>query len=93
LNERGAREFLTTVASPAGQIAFNTIKGSSPIRRDIPSSALDPLGRATVDDLQNAKIRMLIPSRPGWDEALQQFAKDGDVSAVMRTFIALPPEH
>ncbi|MEO6599470.1 MAG: ABC transporter substrate-binding protein [Polyangiaceae bacterium] len=93
LNERGAREFLTTVASPAGQIAFNTIKGSSPIRRDIPSSALDTLGRATVADLQNAKIRMLIPSRPGWDEALQQFAKDGDVSAVMRTFIALPPEH
>lgn len=91
LNERGAREFLSTVASPAGQIAFNVIKGSSPIRRDIPRSDLDPLGRATLDDLQDAKIRMLIPSRPGWDDALQQFAKDGDVPAVMRTFVAVPP--
>ena len=43
-NEAGARDFLETVASPAGQVAFNRIKGSSPIRARRSARRAGPAG-------------------------------------------------
>jgi glucose/mannose transport system substrate-binding protein len=90
-NELGARNFLATVASPAGQVAFNRIKGSSPIRPDVPRSELDLLGRETLDDLEHAKIRMLVRSRPVWEEALADFTRDHDRARLLRAFLDNPP--
>jgi len=90
-NEVGARAFLVTVSPRAGQLAFNKVKGSSSIRKDLPRDELDVLGRATVDDLEHAKIRMLVRSRPVWEEALVGFAKDRDADALLRAFLDAPP--
>ncbi len=90
-NEEGAREFLETVASPAGQVAFNRIKGSSPIRPDVPRDELDQLGRETLDHLEHAKIRMLVRSRPVWEEALVAFSRDHDRGKLLRAFLDAPP--
>ena len=90
-NEAGARDFLETVASPAGQVAFNRIKGSSPIRPDVPRDELDQLGRETLDDLEHAKLRMLVRSRPVWEEALAAFTRDHDRDKLLRAFLDAPP--
>ncbi len=90
-NEAGARAFLETVASPAGQVAFNRIKGSSPIRPDVPRGELDQLGRETLDDLEHAKIRMLVRSRPVWEEAMVGFTRDHDRDKLLRAFLDAPP--
>ena len=85
------REFLETVASPAGQVAFNRLKGSSPIRSDVPRGDLDALGRETLDRLEHAKIRMLVRSRPSWEDALTAFARDRDRAKLLRAFTDAPP--
>jgi glucose/mannose transport system substrate-binding protein len=90
-NERGAREFLATVASTDGQLAFNRMKGSSPVRRDVPREGLDATGRATLDDLDHARIRMLVRSRPAWEDALVVFAKNHDEKALLQAFVDAPP--
>jgi glucose/mannose transport system substrate-binding protein len=90
-NEAGARDFLETVASPAGQVAFNRIKGSSPIRPDVPLGELDQLGRETLDHLEHAKLRMMVRSRPIWEEALTAFTRDHDRSKLLRAFLDAPP--
>lgn len=90
-NESGARDFLETVASPAGQIAFNRIKGSSPIRPDVPRNELDQLGRETLAHLEHAKIRMLVRSRPIWEEAVAAFTRDHDRNKLLRAFLDAPP--
>jgi len=83
--------FLRTVGSPAGQIAFNRLKGSSPIRLDIDLELLDPSGRITLQDLRDAKIRMLTVSNPAWDDALAAFAVSRDADALLAAFVANPP--
>lgn len=90
-NEAGARDFLETVASPAGQIAFNRIKGSSPIRADVARAELDLLGRETLAHLEHARIRMLVRSRPIWEEAVADFARDHDRKKLLRAFLDAPP--
>jgi glucose/mannose transport system substrate-binding protein len=89
-NEAGALDFLATVASTAGQAAFNNFKGSSPIRGDVPRAQMDELARATLYDLEHAKIRMLVRTRPAWEDALVAFAKDKNQAALLRAFIAAP---
>jgi glucose/mannose transport system substrate-binding protein len=90
-NPRGAREFLGTIASPAGQVAFNRLKGSSPIRTDIDLAQLSPVGRATWNDLEHAAFRMLVRNRPAWDGAFARFAKTRDRDALFRVFVETPP--
>jgi glucose/mannose transport system substrate-binding protein len=90
-NEPGAREFLTTVASREGQLRFNQLKGSSPIRKDIEKQDLDAVSRDTLEDLERAKVRMLVPSLPNWDDALGAFAKDGDEESLFRALTAALP--
>jgi glucose/mannose transport system substrate-binding protein len=85
-NKQGALDFLATVASPEGQLVFNRLKGSSPIRADVDRAGLDSLGRATLDDLTRARIRMPSPNRPAYEHAMEAFARDRDVDKVMQMF-------
>lgn len=86
-----ARDFLATVGSTAGQVAFNKLKGSSPIRTDVPLSQLDPEGRATLMDLMNARYRMLVVNHDAWDTAMLAFAQNGDKTALFQTYVDNPP--
>lgn len=86
-----AKDFLRTVASKAGQTAFNKIKGSSPIRLDTDPDELDEVARATLEDLRNAKLRMLTRSKAVWDEALAKFAVDRDQDALLAAYVDNPP--
>jgi glucose/mannose transport system substrate-binding protein len=90
-NAEGAREFLATIASAAGQVAFNRIKGSSPMRTLTDTDAFDELGRATLRDLRAAKVRMRVRSRRVWDEGFARFAQNRDVDALLRVFADNPP--
>jgi len=80
-NQAGAREFLRVASSLAGQVAFNSIKGSSPIRPDVPTDALDPVARATLADLQHAQIRMPSPNIDALDAAFAKLVADDDTEA------------
>jgi glucose/mannose transport system substrate-binding protein len=91
-NEAGALDFLQTVVSPDGQAAFNRIKGSSPIRADIPRERLDDMGRRTMDDLEKAKIRMLVHFRSAWEDALAAFTKNHDRAALLKAFLDNPAD-
>jgi glucose/mannose transport system substrate-binding protein len=86
-NAVGAREYLATVASRAGQVAFNRLKGSSPIRGDVRKELLDSIGRATLDELQQARTRIPAPNRPALDVALMKFVADRDAEALRKAFI------
>jgi glucose/mannose transport system substrate-binding protein len=90
-NERGALAFLSTVASLPGQVVFNNLKGSSPTRSDIALERLDPVARATVQDLQQAERRMLLRGREAWDNALAAFARSRDRQALFRAYVDNPP--
>lgn len=90
--EKAARDFLSTVASIDGQVAFNTIKGSSPMRLDVPAKLLDPMGRQVLLDLNDAKFRSLVHNRDAWDTALQEFAMSRDKSALLAAYHDNPPE-
>lgn len=86
-----AREFLASVASIDGQVAFNKIKGSSPMRFDVPPSALDVVGRGTLSDLKNARLRMLARFPTAWDDAIGQYAHDRDRAALVAALVAARP--
>jgi glucose/mannose transport system substrate-binding protein len=87
----GARDFLGTVASTAGQVAFNRLKGSSPMRLDVPKDQLDLLGQATLADLELAKIRMYARSINAWDDAFAAFTTSKDKDALYKVFADNPP--
>jgi glucose/mannose transport system substrate-binding protein len=86
-----SKHFLRTVASKAGQTAFNKLKGSSPIRFDVDADELDPVAQATLEDLKNAKLRMLTRSRAEWDMALAAFAVDRNQDALLAAYVDNPP--
>jgi glucose/mannose transport system substrate-binding protein len=86
-----ARHFVQTIASVEGQIAFNTIKGSSPIRLDVPAEAFDPMAQEVIDDFKNAEIRMSLKWQSAWDEALGEFATSHDRAALIQVFKDNPP--
>lgn len=86
-----ARDFLLTVASPAGQVAFNKLKGSTPVRMDIDKDDLDSEGRATLEDFENASVKMRVVGNNAWDEAMLTFAQDGDKDALFQVYVDNPP--
>jgi glucose/mannose transport system substrate-binding protein len=86
-----AKHFLRTVASKEGQSAFNKLKGSSPVRLDADVDDLDVVGQATLADLKNAELRMLVRSRAEWDVAHEHFAAKGDKEALLQAYIDFPP--
>ena len=90
-NPAATQRFLRTVGSPAGQVAFNKLKGSSPIRLDIDLDQLDPTGRVALQDLRDAKFRMLTVSNRVWDDAFAAFAVSRDADALLAVFVDNPP--
>ena len=86
-----SKDFLRTVGSKAGQTAFNRLKGSSPIRLDTDPEELDSVARTTLEDLRNAKLRMLTRSKAAWDDGLAAFAVDRDQDALLAVYIDNPP--
>lgn len=90
-HEAAARDFMRTVASEQGQLAFNGVKGSSPIRLDVDERELDSVARATLADLRSAKVRLLVRRRPEWDSALATFALYRDKDALLKAFLEFPP--
>lgn len=91
-NEIGARELLKTIAAKQAQIEFSRFKGSSPMRQDVEPDFFDPIGRTTLSDLKNAKVRMVVHNRQPWDDAMTQFARDHDRTALKQAFIENPPQ-
>jgi glucose/mannose transport system substrate-binding protein len=87
-----ALDFLSTVASIDGQVGFNRVKGSSPMRLDAPSSRLDPMGQDVLADLQNAAVRSLVRDRGPWDDGLGAFAVSRDKDALIQAYLNNPPQ-
>jgi glucose/mannose transport system substrate-binding protein len=87
--------FLTTIASPEGQVRFAKLKGSSPMRLDIPLDMFgtDTVSKSAYDDLVKASIRHLMPSLDAWDNAFGQFPFDHDKAALLKAFADNPPLH
>lgn len=90
-NPDGAWRFLSTVGSKAGQVAFNKLKGSTPIRLDVTKSDLDVEGQKTLADLNDAAFRMRVVGKGAWDDAWLAFAKDGDKDALIKVYTDNPP--
>jgi glucose/mannose transport system substrate-binding protein len=87
----GAKDFLATTGSIAGQVGFSKLKGSSPIRTDVPLNQLDSEGRATLIDLMNARYRMLVVNYDAWDNAFLAFAQNHDKAALLQAYVDNPP--
>jgi glucose/mannose transport system substrate-binding protein len=83
-----AQDFLRTVSSKEGQVAFNKIKGSSPMRLDVPTDAFDVVAQATIKTLADAQLRLLAPANVLWDNALQDFAMTRDHDALLAVYRA-----
>lgn len=90
-NEAGAKAFLSTIASGSAQTVFNRIKGSSPIRTDLPATQMDRCAQETMQDLQTATVRMPLRIGDGWDEAFGHFAKNRDEEALYQVLVANRP--
>lgn len=90
-NPVGADDFLSTIGSLEGQVAFNKLKGSTPVRPDVPRARLDSEGRATLDDFQNATYRMAVVNKDAWDTAMLQFAMTRDKDALFQAYVDNPP--
>ncbi|MGC4093434.1 MAG: ABC transporter substrate-binding protein [Polyangiaceae bacterium] len=86
-----ALDFLSTVGTVKGQVAFNKLKGSTPVRLDVPATDLDSEGRATLDDFANAKYRTFVVNQDIWDAAMLTFAKDHDKDALYQVYVDHPP--
>lgn len=91
-NPTGGENFLETVATVKGQVAFNRLKGSTPVRTDIPRSQLDSEGLKTLDDFHNAKFRTSIINQTAWEDALLTFATTHDQDALYQAYVAHPPQ-
>jgi glucose/mannose transport system substrate-binding protein len=91
----GARHFLATIASKAGQVAFNKLKGSTPMRSDVDPAQLDSEGRNTLNDLQTATYRLPVVSKDAWDNAMLAFAQSArgqaDKDALFQVYVENPP--
>lgn len=81
-NEAAARDFLATLVSPEAQIVFSEMKGSSPVRLDIPTDTLDPVSRSTLDDLKNATYRL--PAEAEEDHQIKLFLAHQDRATLVK---------
>ena len=90
-NETGALDWVKTIASPAGQVAFNEYKGSSPVRLNVPNKGLDAMARGIYTEFKEAKQRIrAVGLPPSWDDAFVQLAKDHDKRALLQVMIDNP---
>jgi glucose/mannose transport system substrate-binding protein len=84
------KDFLSIVASPEGQVAFNSYKGATPMRSDV-RDQLDEPGKASLDGLINAKVLMPGHANDGWDKGIEAFAKDHDKDALLKVYVDTAP--
>jgi glucose/mannose transport system substrate-binding protein len=91
LHPAGTNDFLQTIGSISGQIAFNRLKGSTPVRADVPRAQLDSEGRATLDDFENATYRVPVLNWEAWHTAMQDFAITRDKAALFQAYVDNPP--
>lgn len=92
-HEAGAFDWVKTIASPAGQVAFNEYKGSSPVRLNVPNKGLDPMAQSIYSAFKDAKKRIPAVGLPqSWDEGFVQLAKDHDKQALLQIMIDNPIE-
>ena len=90
-NPKGAEAFIKTISSPAGQIAFNTLKGSSPVRLDVSTEDFDTMGRQVAEEFRSANYRVgSVPTLPAWDEALFELARSPDQAATLQAYLNNP---
>lgn len=90
-HETGALDWVKTIASPAGQVAFNEYKGSSPVRLNLPTKGLDTMAKGIYADFKDAKQRISAVGLPGaWDDAFVQLSKDHDKQAMLQAMIDNP---
>jgi glucose/mannose transport system substrate-binding protein len=85
-----ANEFMGVVASPEGQVAFNSYKGATPMRTDV-RDQLDEPGQLSLDGLINAEVRMPGHANAGWDAGIEAFAKDHDKAALLEVYQTTDP--
>jgi glucose/mannose transport system substrate-binding protein len=82
-----AMNWLRTIASADGQIAFNEAKGSVPVRLSLSSKGLDAMAAGTYTELKDATARLKVVGLPQeWDDGLAQLARDHDQAALLQTF-------
>jgi glucose/mannose transport system substrate-binding protein len=89
-NLANARNFLAVVASADGQVAFNMQKGSTPMRTDV-RARLDEPGKVSLDNLQNAKVRVPGHDSAAWDTAIETFLTDGNKDALVQALLDTRP--
>ena len=100
-NEEGARAWLSAVGSPEGQEAFNTAKGSIPVRTDADPAAYDEYQQAAIEAFGQDTI---VPSLAhgaaapvAWltdiTSAVGQFGGSGDVAGFQDALVAAAESH
>lgn len=90
-NGKNAADFITTIADGPTELAFNKVKGSVPIRRDVNVSSLPPYQQQASQALWNQQIVLSLTHGELLDSAFQQalydslatFGDDHNVDAVM----------
>ena len=87
----GAQDFLTTIGSVDGQVAFNSIKGSSPMRLDVPLAKFDPMAREVLESFKSARLRLPVEGKNVWDDAMAAYAVSHDKAALIQVFKDNPP--
>ena len=72
-------------------MAFNELKGSSPVRLNVPESGLDEMAREVYGDFKSSTLRVPTVGVPlAWDEGFGRLAKDHDKQALLQTLIDNP---
>lgn len=100
-NEEGAKAWLSTVGSAEGQEAFNTAKGSIPVRTDADPGAYDEYQQAAIEAFATNQI---VPSLAhgaaapvAWltdiTSAVGQFGGSGDVAGLQDALVAAAESH
>jgi glucose/mannose transport system substrate-binding protein len=90
-HQAGALDWVKTIASSAGQVAFNQYKGSSPVRLNVPNKGLDPMAQSIYAEFKDAKQRIPTVDLPSsWNDAFVQLARDHDKQALLQVMIDNP---
>ncbi len=87
-NGLGARDFLAMAVSPEGQVAFNSIKGSIPVRPDVSRTTLDPVAQKALTDFERARIRMPSPNSTALDDAFLKLIVEKDMAGAEAALVA-----
>jgi glucose/mannose transport system substrate-binding protein len=87
----GALDWVRTISSSEGQVAFNEYKGSSPVRLNVPNKGLDKMAQSIYSEFKEAKHRIPAVGLPSaWDDGFVQLAKDHDKQALLQIMLDNP---